>query len=63
MRKIIIAIVAIFLLIDLIPITVVIIMGKTMQEILSVCGLLLLAGLWGILFAIAIAYIYTWILD
>lgn len=52
--KKIIAIVAIFLVLELIPVTVGIILGKTLQEILPVCGMLLLAIPVSIPFTIAI---------
>lgn len=63
MRKIIIAIVAILLLIELIPVTVGIIMGKTMPEILSVCGILLQAAIVSIPLTIAIYRIIKWAVD
>lgn len=63
MRKKIIAIVAIFLLLELIPVTTGIIMGKTMSEILSVCGILLLAAIVSIPLTIVIYRIIKWALD
>lgn len=63
MRKMIIAIVAIFLLLELIPVTAGIIMGKTMPEILSVCGILLLAAIVSIPLTIVICRIIKWALD
>ena len=63
MRKIIVATVAIFFVIELIPIIIGMIMGKTMLEILSICGILLLAELGSIPFTIAIYCIIKWALD
>lgn len=61
--KNIIAIVAIFLVLELIPVTVGIIMGRTLLEILPVCGMLLLAILVSIPFSIAIYCIIKWAID
>lgn len=63
MRKIIIAIVAIFLLFELMPVTVGIIMGKTMPEILFVCGILLQATIVSIPLSIVIYRIIKWTVD
>ena len=63
MRKMIIAIVAIFLVIELIPVTAGIIMGKTMSEILSDCGILLLAAIVSIPLPIVIYCIIKWAVD
>lgn len=63
MKKIIIAIVAIFLLLELIPVTVGIIAGKTMPEMLSVCGILLLAAMMSIPLTIVIYRITKWAVD
>lgn len=62
-KKIIIATVAIFFVLELIPVIVGMIMGKTMLEILAVCGILLLAQLGSIPFTIAICCIVKWALD
>lgn len=62
-KKIIVAIVAIFFVLELIPVIVGMIIGKTMLEILSVCGILLLAELGSIPFAIAMCCIVKWALD
>lgn len=63
MRKIIVATVAIFFVLELIPVIIGMIIGKTMLEILAVCGILLLAELGSIPFAIAICCIAKWALD
>lgn len=62
-RKIIVATVAIFFVLQLIPVIVGMIIGNTMLEILSVCGILLLGELGSIPFTIAICCIVKWALD
>lgn len=62
-KKIIIATVAIFFVLELIPVIVGMIMGATMLEILAICGILLLASFVSIPFTIAICCIVKWALD
>ena len=62
-KKIIIATIAIIFVLELIPVIVGMIMGATMLEILAVCGMLLLATLVSIPFAITIYCIVKWALD